>query len=686
MSVAALIAAITLRASRQAPFSVLETRSQQGFVLFGDSTVTVWQMVSASLSLWGRFALAWLVPEALFVVALVLVAAVFRPSPAALDAQPAPRVPARAFPWLVAGGGAVVLMAVSLWVGARVPYAGDEFSYLFGARLLTQGAFAAPAPSFAEHYACNNIICGERWFSIYPPGWSLTLALGDAVGLASMVPPLVGALVLFFCYLTAREMYDSETGLIACGLLLLSPVFVLNATSYFAHTQVLCASFASVWCFLQARRATRSWAWPAAAGLALGIAAITRPVEGIELALGLALLERFLPRRRLPATLGLVPLAAALPVVVFLACNLSQSGSAFQTGYQAMWKVGPAAFFLTGTSLLGNLWNVQFALARTVMWQAPLLLAGLLAGALRDRGPSSRFIMSLIAITLLVRGAQGGLGGVEYGARYLFNAFGFSAILAARGLQMLLRERLAPAAVVAAVAFEVAFAAFGVFGGCLAAARTAHDGVSALDDWLSAATGPNALVFVKYAPDNYAAYYTRNLPDFSGGPRRVLFLEPERNEALRRSLSSLDAYVLSFDPAEGRFRLEPWGAGPPTADDYNAAAINHDASRLDTDAAEQTWRLALKKFPERWDLAYNLLRLECRLQHDDEALALAGELEKRQPAMADVYWRKAQILARRGQRAEAERYARLALDRVPPASEDARRYAAWLRKLEGAER
>ena len=107
--------------------------------------------------------------------------------------------------------------------------------------------------------------------------------------------------------------------------------------------------------------------------------------------------------------------------------------------------------------------------------------------------------------------------------------------------------------------FEVTFAALGVFGACLTAARATHDGVRQLDTWLAASTGPRALVFVKSAPDSYASYFTRNLPDFSGGPRRVLFLDPERNDALRRSLPDHASFLLAYDPARGTFGLSQIG-------------------------------------------------------------------------------------------------------------------------------
>ena len=467
-------------------------------------------------------------------------------------------------------------------------------------------------------------------------------------------------------------------------LLLLSPAFVLNATSYFSHTQVLCASFASVWCYLRSRQAPQSTGWPAAAGLALGVAAITRPVEAIELALSLVLLERLLPRRPVPRSLVVLPLAAALPVIIFMASNSAQSGSPFRTGYQALYNLGPTGFFLQGSSVIGNLWNLQFSLVRVCMWQAPLVTLGLAVGALRDRSPGRAYVISVVALALCVQAVQGGLGGVEYGSRYMLNAFGFAVILAARGLHLALRERITVRAAAVMGGFEVTFAALGVFGACLTAARATHDGVRQLDTWLAASTGPHALVFVKSAPDSYASYFTRNLPDFSGGPRRVLFLDPERNDALRRSLPDYASFLLAYDPAQGTFGLSPYPSRPADADDLNAAAVNTAVSLHKESDAAQLWRQALQRSPDRFDCAYNLMRLSYRLGDDDEALTLTRRLQQQRQDLGELWYFEARLLARRGQITDAIRAGRQALTRVAPDSSDARRWTSWVHQIEAA--
>ncbi|NDD30591.1 MAG: hypothetical protein EB084_20215, partial [Proteobacteria bacterium] len=70
LSLAALSGAIWLRASAQPAYAGLETRAQQGFVLFEDAPAPLRALASSSATLWMRFARDWMLPEALFIVAL----------------------------------------------------------------------------------------------------------------------------------------------------------------------------------------------------------------------------------------------------------------------------------------------------------------------------------------------------------------------------------------------------------------------------------------------------------------------------------------------------------------------------------------------------------------------------------------------------------------------------------------
>jgi len=128
---------------------------------------------------------------------------------------------------------------------------------------------------------------GQR-FGKYPLGWPLILAIGVKLGLRSLVNPLLAGLGVWLTYRLGKRVLGDTVGLLAAGLTLTSPFFLINSGSLLSHPfgLVLSAGFALAWLNgFDQRDEPRRWLPTVIAGLALGILAFTRPLTAVAVGL-----------------------------------------------------------------------------------------------------------------------------------------------------------------------------------------------------------------------------------------------------------------------------------------------------------------------------------------------------------------------------------------------------------------
>ena len=167
----------------------------------------------------------------------------------------------------------------------------DTVSYLFQAKLFTEGKLSFPAPS--EHGFSSsphiNILNG-KWYSKYPFGNALMLMFGVFINAPWLIPALATGGALLFLYLFVKEIYgDIHNGIafITAVLALISPATLGMGSTWFSEP--VSRFYLSLYLFAllktlnhksDASLLTRI-GYPLLSGFALGYAFNTRPLSAV---------------------------------------------------------------------------------------------------------------------------------------------------------------------------------------------------------------------------------------------------------------------------------------------------------------------------------------------------------------------------------------------------------------------
>jgi hypothetical protein len=168
----------------------------------------------------------------------------------------------------------------------RIPHVIDSAIYLFQAKMFAAGMIAAPAPAVPaafQDYWGYLVPHRGLWVSQYPFGHPLLLAIGQRLGQAWLVPPVVGGACVLLVFWIGRTLHAPTTGLLASLLLVASPFFQMSNVDYMSHGSgafyLLGAILGLIYLF-QGRSARMRAAGGAASGGCLGLLFNTRPLTG----------------------------------------------------------------------------------------------------------------------------------------------------------------------------------------------------------------------------------------------------------------------------------------------------------------------------------------------------------------------------------------------------------------------
>ena len=352
---------------------------------------------------------------------------------------------------------AAVLVAQNVF--ENMAHLEDEFAYLWQAQILTEGKLTLPSPEHSNSFLVPFVVDyrGLR-FGKYPLGWPVLLSFGVSLGMRSVVNPLLAGLAVWLIYRLGRKIFNPPVGVLAAGLALSSPFFLINGGSLLSHMWSLVLSSAlllgwldgvAAWKEDPARKEDgphKTWLPALLAGFSLGALALTRPLTAAAVALPLAFHGVWLLLRGSPGQkqrlLGVGALGLGIGLLHFV-WQLAVTGEAARNPYTLWWAYdklgfGPG-FGVTGSghTLQQAWWNTKHSLRAgmsdlfgwgKLSWL--FLPFGLWAG--RRKGPV--YLLLGIPLALIVSYGAYWVGSWLLGPRYYFEALPALAVLTAAGI------------------------------------------------------------------------------------------------------------------------------------------------------------------------------------------------------------------------------------------------------------
>ncbi len=480
----------------------------------------------------------------------------------------------------------------------RVPHVVDEMDQLFHARMFLEGRVTVPTPAPLEAFDLTHMLSEHAWYSLYPPGHTLLLSAGLALGAPWIVNALFGSLGVVLLYWIGREVYGEGVGRVAAVLGAASPFLLLMSSSYMNHTTT--AFFFLSFCLFFARMERRGGVLNAlVAGAALGYAATIRSIDVVAAApMAVLAAVRLLPRGRVPRRAGGGPpwpilcgiaLAAfALPVAGLLAFNDATNGSPWLSGFEALNGPNSLPGFghsgWTGTPHTPALglqatWKNLASLHQYLYgWPIPSLMVAIVGfGWMRPR--LWDWLLAASAAALALAYATYWYHDLTLGPRFLYTASGPLVLLTARSLHALYGLLRSPR--LAAVGREVRAAwalvlvlsslyAAGVMVPILARyySREYFDGNASVVEAVASRDLHDALVFVP--PFLFPSFFALNDPLLNGdvvfardrgdgANQEVVARYPGRRCYKVHSLERYEVlpYVSPEAPGDGLYALAP---------------------------------------------------------------------------------------------------------------------------------
>jgi hypothetical protein len=315
--------------------------------------------------------------------------------------------------------GIVFLQALIIYfaLAKQFPQSGDDYSYLYQAKLFATGKLYAEDPVYdTEHplHDCVETSCltddhGRR-FSRYPPGWPALLAIGAKLKVPWLVNPVLGALLLLLMIAFVEQRMGEELVGVTCLLMALCFFICYYAAFFRSHIASAVFVFGAFLIYETAeRRQPVSKFWLFVAGALLGYSSLIRYIDCVPLGawIGVSLLYR---KRVTDLTLFAVGFGLLTSGNLFY--NMLLSGDPLQNFKADHLTISRAGFAVTALRLANLIWVFPPALLLIIFWKRYRLSSDI-------RTYSALFFMN-VAVYFFYTVAVGGPG-----PRYLLTYFPF---------------------------------------------------------------------------------------------------------------------------------------------------------------------------------------------------------------------------------------------------------------------
>lgn len=353
----------------------------------------------------------------------------------------------------------IVAAALNYFSYQMHPHIADEVAYLYQARYFAGGMLHLTVPDNPESFEIPLMdSANEHWYSVFPPGWPMVLAIGVLLNAAWLVNPLLGGLNVLLAYSLIDRLYDRRTATLTVLLMCVSPWNVFMNMSFMSHSLTLTCALAASILFLRCR-STRRARWAAVAGAVVGFTALIRPLDGAILAAFLvlcALLSSGIKLKLssvaafiistvivgatvLPYNYQLTGDATTLPVNRYFDKHYGINSNAFGFGSErgAGWPIDAFPGHSPLEGLLNGALNAFSVNIELFGWASGSLIVLVLFVLRRRLQGMDLLMLLLIAIIFGAHFFYYFNGGPDFGARYWYLMLVPLVVLTARGIQLL---------------------------------------------------------------------------------------------------------------------------------------------------------------------------------------------------------------------------------------------------------
>lgn len=362
---------------------------------------------------------------------------------------------ARALPFLATVS--LAFLSLCIWRSYEVyrfcPTLIDSVAQYIHAKMFAAGEVSLPSHPLASYFNLEHFINNGRFYSQYPPGHTLLLAIGQLMHLPWLINPLLGATFCIALYFLALEMFGQTVAKLSALLALASPFLHAISSEYDNHaTALLCVTLCVLWWLKSVRH--HHWGYALLAGSTAGYGLITRPYTLLACLLPFAIWGLYKtmqhPRRLLtcllPAAIG-----CSLFIALQFVYNYATTGNPLLYGYIFLYGPGhnpgfhaiPTHFVAelgTRVHTLGTGLDKAFNDATGLQvflfdWPMPSLLFVPIACLFSSRRKRAFVYLSIAScMGLWLADLSYFYGDWCFGPRYLYETSGFLIMLTAYGL------------------------------------------------------------------------------------------------------------------------------------------------------------------------------------------------------------------------------------------------------------
>ena len=195
------------------------------------------------------------------------------------------------------------------------PILHDEYAYLIQSKMLAAGHLWLPRHELADFFDSFHLITDRVYASKYGPGTALFYAPAILFHLPTWLTPLLlSGIAVGLIYLLVAELFEGSSGLLAALMHLSLGVFRRTSITIMSQAPMLVLALPAMLAFVYWRK-RHGARWLLLLGVCVGLAAITRPVDALcialPLALGVLLELKHLDNRRRVTTIAVGLLSVA---------------------------------------------------------------------------------------------------------------------------------------------------------------------------------------------------------------------------------------------------------------------------------------------------------------------------------------------------------------------------------------